>query len=254
MARDEVRLQDLRKSLASAVAHAARRLWRRGDLEQPDLVILDLLSEALARWGHLYGPKGGSVPVAVALAEAPQHIQEAVAALQPLASRSSGVKVLKEAPSGAKAMELSVDAVPFQQSSSDGATSVWEVLSAPLCSSAGRPGPAGHALVDSSAGAVDVAERWQDEVVKVGLLPTLCGDPDKAAAVLGPPGRPGCNVAAVGRGLNLHMGIVAKSVVGIEGEEVPDVGEEVFAEWDEEYGPWASMGELSLQLGEVRLG
>ncbi len=34
---------DLRSRLAASVSYAARRLWRRSDLEAADIVILDLL-------------------------------------------------------------------------------------------------------------------------------------------------------------------------------------------------------------------
>ena len=51
---EEPSLADLRFKLASNVGFAARRLWRRTDLEDFDEVILDLLCEALQRIGHNY--------------------------------------------------------------------------------------------------------------------------------------------------------------------------------------------------------
>ena len=78
-------LAAMREKVAAAVGFAARRMWRRKDLQDKDLVILDLLVEALARLGQLYGPRAGQ-PAAAALAAAPPRIGELVAKLAPVAS------------------------------------------------------------------------------------------------------------------------------------------------------------------------
>jgi len=77
-------LPELRRRLAAAVGHAARRLWRRFDLEFIDTVVLDLLTEALARIGHQYQPRSGR-PARLALAAAPRHILDIVGMVLPLA-------------------------------------------------------------------------------------------------------------------------------------------------------------------------
>ena len=70
--------------LASAIGYAARKLWRRKDLEPVDQVILDLICEALQRIGHSYRPREGE-GARQALARAPTHIQELVSSLGNLA-------------------------------------------------------------------------------------------------------------------------------------------------------------------------
>ena len=81
----EMPLADLRCKLAASVGFAARRLWRRADLESVDEVVLDLLCEALQRIGHDYRPKEG-MPAAQALATAPSYIQELVQTLEKVAT------------------------------------------------------------------------------------------------------------------------------------------------------------------------
>ncbi len=112
---DEVRLK-----LAGAVAHAARRLWRRSDRQPQDDVVLDLLCEGLARMGAAYRPDVGQ-PAHAALAAAPAHIRTLVSGLVPLARRPA-----RTAPK----CGLSPAAEVIQQSSSDPRTSIAEVLSA----------------------------------------------------------------------------------------------------------------------------
>ena len=77
-------LADTRLKLASAIGYAARRLWRRKDLEDVDTIILDLICEALQRIGHSYRPREGDGALQ-ALARAPSHIQELVSSLENLA-------------------------------------------------------------------------------------------------------------------------------------------------------------------------
>ena len=79
-------LAEVRHKLAAAVGFAARKLWRRRDLETEDELILDLLVEALDRMGRLYRPRTAA-HAAAALASAPPHVGALVARLEPLASR-----------------------------------------------------------------------------------------------------------------------------------------------------------------------
>ena len=84
LARKVETLADIRMKLASTIGYAARRLWRRKDVEEIDRVILDLICEALQRIGHSYRPKEGEGALR-ALAQAPSHIKELVSSLENLA-------------------------------------------------------------------------------------------------------------------------------------------------------------------------
>ena len=83
-------LPELRRRLAAAVAHAARRLWRRSDREGADDVVLDLLVEALDRLGRASRPREGE-PARAALAAAPAHVRALLARLEPVAVRPAAV-------------------------------------------------------------------------------------------------------------------------------------------------------------------
>ncbi len=62
------------RKTASALGYAGRNLWRRHDLEDQDLVILDLVVEALDRLGRLYRPNENT-PAVMAVNAAPSHVQ-----------------------------------------------------------------------------------------------------------------------------------------------------------------------------------
>ena len=81
-------LAEHRWKVAASLGYAARRLWRRSDLEEADLVVLDLVCEALSRLGHLLRPKEGQAAVEV-LASAPRHYQEVASKLLSLAKTPS---------------------------------------------------------------------------------------------------------------------------------------------------------------------
>ena len=70
--------------LAAGVAHAARRLWRRCDLEAGDEVVLDHLVESLYRLSIAYQPGVGE-PAVEALEKAPEHVRGIVDRLLPVA-------------------------------------------------------------------------------------------------------------------------------------------------------------------------
>ena len=73
--------------LAAAVGFAARKLWRHPvPLASEELVILDLLVEALARMGNRGGPSGELAIIEVK--SAPQVVQDLVKHLLPVASRA----------------------------------------------------------------------------------------------------------------------------------------------------------------------
>jgi len=101
----------VRAQLAAAVAFAARRLWRRRDLETADQVILDLLVEALYRLGVLYRP-GVGLAAADALASAPRHVRVLVDKLLPVAFRPAGGGVV--IPAGPAGKPASQHADPLQ--------------------------------------------------------------------------------------------------------------------------------------------
>ena len=73
-----------RRRAAAAIGSTCRRPWRRSDLDHRDVVVLDLVAEALVRLGHLLAPGEGH-PAAV-LAGAPRQHQELVSRLLPLAT------------------------------------------------------------------------------------------------------------------------------------------------------------------------
>ena len=75
-------LVESRRRLAAAVGFAARRLWRRKDLAEEDMVVLDLVVEALDRMGRLYRPREGQ-PAIAALASAPGQVAQLVDKLAP---------------------------------------------------------------------------------------------------------------------------------------------------------------------------
>ena len=93
-------MAELRVKLAGAVGFAARRMWRRSELEEADLIVLDLLVEALARMGRLCGPRAGA-PAADSLAAAPRHVKELVEKVVPLATRVEGQVVSPATPAAA---------------------------------------------------------------------------------------------------------------------------------------------------------
>ena len=80
---------DLRARLASALAFAARRLWRRRDLTDADEVILDLVTEALVRLGKLYRPQEGGRTASEALRHAPSHIRDLVERCEAVATAAT---------------------------------------------------------------------------------------------------------------------------------------------------------------------
>ena len=85
---------DTRFKLASTIGYAARKMWRRKDLEDIDNIILDLLCEALQRIGHSYRPREGEGALQ-ALAKAPSHIKELVSSLENIAKPGRKGVVLK---------------------------------------------------------------------------------------------------------------------------------------------------------------
>ena len=132
---EEPTLADLRLRLASSVAFAARRLWRRADLEGSDEVVLDLLCEALQRIGHQYRPKEGE-PAVQALASAPSHIRELVQSLAEVAlPGQQGVEKLEA--KGSTQVDPIEILTPTSQlenngpASTDAQTSFAEIASAP---------------------------------------------------------------------------------------------------------------------------
>ena len=80
-------LHDDREALAKSLAVCARRLWRRGDREDLDNIVLDLVVEALHRLGNGIRPKAGKSAAAV-VSQAPLRVQELLGVLQPLAARA----------------------------------------------------------------------------------------------------------------------------------------------------------------------
>ena len=78
-------IADARMRLASNLGFAARKLWRRNDLDIMDEVILDLVCEALVRLGQSYRPKEGGTLAKENLARAPTEIQEMIESLVNLA-------------------------------------------------------------------------------------------------------------------------------------------------------------------------
>ena len=86
-------LPHLRRSLAAAVGYAARKLWRRKDLEEIAEVVLNLLMEAVQRMGRKYGPSEG-LGADQALAQAPRHTQQLVNRIEPIAHRQAPLTVV----------------------------------------------------------------------------------------------------------------------------------------------------------------
>ena len=82
-------LQVARLRLAGALGSSCRRLWRRSDLGKDDLVILDLMAEALQRLGKCGRPGHAAHPM-VTLAEGPPRIVQQVTLLAALATREVG--------------------------------------------------------------------------------------------------------------------------------------------------------------------
>ena len=79
---------ELHRRLAAAVGFASRRLWRTAELTEDDLVILDLLIEALHRMGRAYrGP--AAMRADQALREAPPHVAALVQKIEPIAVRQA---------------------------------------------------------------------------------------------------------------------------------------------------------------------
>ena len=115
-----VELPELRRRLAAAVGHAARRLWRRPDKEEVDDVVLDLLVEALHRMGRALRPRDGE-PARAALAAAPAHIQALVARLEPVAARPAASRAaadggVAEAAAAARPQEIGAPSTPQHSS------------------------------------------------------------------------------------------------------------------------------------------
>ena len=76
----EVGLQVARRRLAAALGASGRMLWRRGDLQEVDTVVIDLITEALVRMQRALYPHGGD-PRRV-LAQAPAKVQREVELLE----------------------------------------------------------------------------------------------------------------------------------------------------------------------------
>ena len=95
MVRPFAALADARWRTAGAVGSAARGLWRRGDLQPEDLVVVDLLAEALVRLGRLVRPCEGRAVVR-SLQGAPKHIRQELELLVKLAARPDGQPSLVE--------------------------------------------------------------------------------------------------------------------------------------------------------------
>ena len=77
---------ELRRRLAASVAYNARRLWRLPGKSKDDIIILDLLCEALARLGRACRPMEGEC-AQKSLLKAPTLVRELVAGLLPIAQR-----------------------------------------------------------------------------------------------------------------------------------------------------------------------
>ena len=84
---DAQSLPDLRAKLAASLGYNARRLWRRKDLSTEDLVVLDLICEALARVGHGQRPQAGASPCQT-LAAAPSYYRHTAGKLAELAMQA----------------------------------------------------------------------------------------------------------------------------------------------------------------------
>lgn len=77
-----------RKRMAGALGAAGRQLWRRQDIGDNDLLILDLVSEALVRLGAILRPSVGR-PAEEVLSEGPGHVWAQARLLADLATRKS---------------------------------------------------------------------------------------------------------------------------------------------------------------------
>ena len=107
-------LPHARRRLASALGAAGRMLWRRRDLEAADLVIADLLAEALVRLGHALQPvksfeKDGAINAATLLRFAPTHLRREVGLLVDLATRQEPVAACVQRPEATFKSELKDD-------------------------------------------------------------------------------------------------------------------------------------------------
>ena len=77
-----------RRRMAGALGAAGRQLWRRQDIGDTDLLILDLVSEALVRLGAILRPSVGR-PAEEVLSEGPGHVWAQARLLADLATRKS---------------------------------------------------------------------------------------------------------------------------------------------------------------------
>jgi len=170
----EVDLPDLRRALAAAVAHAARRLWRRSDIEEADEVVLDLLTEALCRWGHLYGPRQGGASAAAAVQSAPQHVRALVSALLPVAARAEATPEMGRQRPAEDGESFEQQVEPQEELQAVGAIAAAQAQ--------GAPGPRRFAVVpaDAAAGApvlLGAGSGMEDDVSSDGSFVSCDEDP-----------------------------------------------------------------------------